>query len=168
MGIVYKLYCKDENIKDFYIGSSTNFKRRKYAHKSICNNPNNRRHNLKVYKFIRANGGYENFDYEIILKTDEDEIKKIEQKYIDELKPTLNCINACGLDRKEYQKQYNEINKIKISKQRKEYDKQRYQKNKEKIKENQKQYRLKNKQKIREKNRLYRLKKKLIHNDLKN
>ena len=145
MNTIYKLYSKDENIKDFYIGSSKKFKARKRDHKHNCNNENSNKHNLKVYKFIRANGGYNNFDYEILLKTIEDDIKKIEQKYIDELKPALNCIKACGFDSKEYQKQHYENNKQK----KKEY----YEKNKQKIRENQ---------------RLYRLKKKLIHNDLKN
>ena len=183
MNIVYKLHSKDSDIKEFYIGSSKNFKKRKNVHKSDCNNENSKIYNIKLYKFIRANGGYNNFDYEILLETIEDNIKKIEQKYIDELKPALNCIRACGFDKKEYEKQYNKINKIKISKQNKEYRKLYYEnnkqkikekqtlwklKNKEKIKEKQRLYKLKNKQKIREKNRLYYLKKKLIHNDLKN
>ena len=37
---VYKLKCKDTNITEFYIGSSINFKRRKYNHKSHSNNLN--------------------------------------------------------------------------------------------------------------------------------
>ena len=137
MNTIYKLYCKDENIKEFYIGSSTNFKKRKYNHKSKCNNENGKSYNFKLYKFIRANGGFQNFDYEILLETIEDDIKKIEQKYIDELKPALNCINACGFDKKEYHKKY-----------------------KEKIKEQMKEYQKKNKEKIREYQRLYYLKKK--------
>jgi hypothetical protein len=28
-GVVYKLKCKDENIKEFYVGSSVNFNQRK-------------------------------------------------------------------------------------------------------------------------------------------
>ena len=171
MNIVYKLYCKDIKITDFYIGSSTNFRKRKTAHKSICNNPNNKMYNLKVYKFIRTNGGFQNFEFEILIETIEDNIKILEQKYIKELKPTLNCYNACGMVYKEYQKLYRLNNKQKM----KEY----YQNNKQKIKEknrlynelNKKKIRLyyqKNKQKLIEKQRLYRLKQKLIHNDLKN
>ena len=148
MNTIYKIYCKDSEIKEIYIGSSINFKARKINHKSVCNNPNNNRHNFKLYKFIRANGGFQNFEFEILLETIEDEIKKIEQKYIKELKPTLNCNSACGLDiekikekQKLYQKQYDEINK-------------------EKIKVKKRLYYQNNKQKIREKNRLYYLKKK--------
>jgi len=156
MNTIYKIYCKDENIKEFYIGSSKKFKKRKYKHKSDCNNENGRCYNLKVYKFIRANGGYNNFDYEILLETIEDGIKKIEQEYIDDLQPTLNCNSACGFDRKEYHKKYNE----KIKEYRKEYEKEYYKNNIKNIREKQRLYRLKNKEKIREINRLYRLKKK--------
>ena len=140
MNTIYKLYCKDENVKDFYIGSSKNFKGRKYKHNSDCNNENGKAYNIKLYKFIRANGGYNNFDYEILLKTEFDDIKILEQEYIKELQPTLNCCNACGL------------NKIKKKEYNKEYQKQSYQKNKEKIKEYQKQRYQKNKEKILKKN----------------
>ena len=37
---IYKIYCKDESIKDIYIGSTSNFKRRKRDHRSRCNNSN--------------------------------------------------------------------------------------------------------------------------------
>tara|TARA_R110000787_G_scaffold12713_4_gene40859 strand:- start:562 stop:1005 length:444 start_codon:yes stop_codon:yes gene_type:complete len=143
MNTIYKIYCKNSEIKEIYIGSSKKFKARKYKHKSDCNNENGISYNYKLYKFIRTNGGYENFDFEILLETDEDGIKKIEQEYIKELKPTLNCYSACGIDKikkKENIKEYNKINKEKILKQRK-------------------LYRLKNREKIREKQRLYRLKK---------
>jgi len=121
MNIVYKIYCLDSEIKDFYIGSSKKFKSRKLNHKSVCNNPNNNRHNFKLYKFIKANGGFQNFDFEILLETEFDDIKSFEQEYIKELKPTLNCIKAFGFDSKDYYKN----NKQKI--------KNYYEKNKEKI-----------------------------------
>ena len=31
--VIYKIYCKDENVKDVYVGETTDFIRRKYAHK---------------------------------------------------------------------------------------------------------------------------------------
>ncbi len=37
-GLVYKLCCNDTNIKDIYVGSTTNFIRRKSDHKSACDN----------------------------------------------------------------------------------------------------------------------------------
>ena len=36
-GLIYKIYCKDEKIKDVYIGQTTDFVRRKFAHKTSCN-----------------------------------------------------------------------------------------------------------------------------------
>ena len=34
--IIYKIYCKDENVKDTYIGETTDFIRRKCCHKRDC------------------------------------------------------------------------------------------------------------------------------------
>ena len=36
--IIYKIFCKDPEIKDIYIGHTTNFVQRKYAHKNNCSN----------------------------------------------------------------------------------------------------------------------------------
>jgi hypothetical protein len=57
--IIYKIYCKDETIKDLYVGHTTNFIKRKDSHENACNNLNN---NIKIYKTIRTNGGWENWD----------------------------------------------------------------------------------------------------------
>ena len=58
-GIVYKLCCKDVNITDIYIGSTTNFTRRKWGHKTACNNEKDKSYNFKVYQFIRNHGGFQ-------------------------------------------------------------------------------------------------------------
>ena len=55
--VMYKIICNDTTIKDIYVGSTCNFTRRKCGHKSDCNNANTSRYNLKVYQFIRTNGG---------------------------------------------------------------------------------------------------------------
>ena len=47
---IYKLCCKDPSISDIYIGSTTNFTRRKGQHKSVCNNSQAKHHHLKVYQ----------------------------------------------------------------------------------------------------------------------
>ena len=46
------------NDKLIYIGSTTNFKQRKSAHKTCCNNEKGRKYNLKLYRMIRENGGF--------------------------------------------------------------------------------------------------------------
>ena len=60
--IIYKLCCKDPLITDIYIGSTTNFTKRKAAHKSNCNNENCKEYKFYVYEFIRDNGNWTNWD----------------------------------------------------------------------------------------------------------
>jgi hypothetical protein len=64
--IIYKIYCKDENIKELHVGHTTNFSQRKYAHKIACEKDKN----LKIYGVIRENGGWENWDMIEIAKYD--------------------------------------------------------------------------------------------------
>ena len=65
---IYKLCCKDTNITDCYVGSTTSFRSRKSKHKSNCNKENNKDYNRKVYQFIRDNGGWNNWDMILIEK----------------------------------------------------------------------------------------------------
>jgi len=88
--IIYKIYCKDNTITDVYVGHTTNFIQRKYAHKIACNNLNN---NLKIYNIIRCNGGWENWDMIQIAKyncKDSTEARFKEQEHYNELKASLN------------------------------------------------------------------------------
>lgn len=66
--LIYKLCCKDTQIKDEYIGSTTCKDRRKNQHKTHCNNSSekNKDYNRQVYKFIRENGGWNNWDMVVI------------------------------------------------------------------------------------------------------
>ena len=94
-GFVYKLYC--EGIDDFYIGSCWNIKHRKKNHKSNCNNLNSNDYNRKVYTFIRANGGIDNWKYEILVEKEFENKRELqikEQDCINLLKPTLNSQKA--------------------------------------------------------------------------
>jgi len=49
--IIYKLCCKNPDVKEFYIGHTTNLLQRKYQHKTCCNNNSekNKSYNRKVY-----------------------------------------------------------------------------------------------------------------------
>ena len=60
--VMYKIIHNDINIKECYIGSTTQFCTRKNTHKTTCTDPTRKNHNLKVYKFIRDNGGWENWN----------------------------------------------------------------------------------------------------------
>jgi hypothetical protein len=59
--IIYKIVCKNLDVKCCYTGHTTNLTMRKNLHKSDCNNENSPRYILKVYKTIRDNGGWDNF-----------------------------------------------------------------------------------------------------------
>lgn len=64
--IIYKICCKDENIKGIYIGSTTNLKSHKYKHKLYSLDKNNKNYNLPLYLCIRKYGGWENWEFVII------------------------------------------------------------------------------------------------------
>ena len=90
--IIYKIYCKDENIKDIYVGHTTSFIKRKYQHKTCCNNLSNK---VKIYETIRHNGGWENWDMVEIAKyncKDSTEARIKEQEYYELLKANLNSV----------------------------------------------------------------------------
>ena len=117
MKCVYKISCIDENIKEFYIGSSVNFDRRIRQHKSNCNNLNRKEYCYPLYMFINVNGGYNNWEivvikeYKFITKK---ELEMNEQYYKVLLKPELNSKNAYGIDiekRKKTQKKIDNIHK---------------------------------------------------------
>ena len=95
-GLIYKLCCKDANLMDIYIGSTTNFKQRKRDHKRRCINENCYGYNGKVYQCIRENGGWDNWDMiqiKTVNATDRRHLETEERLVIEELKPTLNsCI----------------------------------------------------------------------------
>jgi len=99
IGYVYKLYC--DGIKDFYIGSSFDMKQRKRDHKSNCNNPNTKKYNIKVYKYIRENGGYNNWKYEILVEKEFENKTALlikEKECIVLFKPSLNSKSAYRTD----------------------------------------------------------------------
>ena len=60
--IIYKICCKDISITEIYVGHTTDMRRRKNRHKSDCYNKNTNNYNNNIYKFIRDNGGWSNWD----------------------------------------------------------------------------------------------------------
>jgi RNA:NAD 2'-phosphotransferase (TPT1/KptA family) len=110
--IVYKICCNDIAIKDCYVGSTTSLVKRRYAHKNSCvNEKDKRRYNLNVYKFIRANGGFDNWSVVMIQEYPEcksqEELLKHERHHFEILGATLNsCVPA--RTNKEYQREHKE------------------------------------------------------------
>jgi len=131
----YMLVCKDINVKELYVGHTTNFTNRKSSHKHNCNNPNRKEYNLKVYTFIRANGGFNNWSMiqlEEFPCKDIFEAAKQERVWCEKIKATLNSNVPC----RTYQ-EYCEDNREHIS----EYQKDYHQNNRNQLLENKKEYR---------------------------
>jgi hypothetical protein len=143
--IIYKLCCNDVNVKEEYVGHTTNFTKRKAQHKICCCNDTNKQNKYYVYQFIRENGGWDNWSMVEIEKyncANKNEAEKRERYWIETLKAKLNKHIPTRTN-----KEFREDNKEKV----KEYQKLYREENKEKIKEVVKQYYEDNKTKISEK-----------------
>ena len=108
--IIYKIYCKDENIKEVYVGHTTNFSQRKYAHKISCEKDKN----LKIYGVIRKNGGWENWDMIEIAKyecKDSSEARIKEQYHFNLMQYDFNSCNQ-NMDKTNYKNTHNITPKI--------------------------------------------------------
>tara|TARA_R110002126_G_scaffold272317_1_gene416466 strand:- start:273 stop:776 length:504 start_codon:yes stop_codon:yes gene_type:complete len=134
----YTFYKIFKNGCESYIGSTKDLKQRISTHKYDCNtkfikNGNKRKHyNKKVYQYIRENGGFDTFDFEVIDKKycckkdaeiHESELMKIH-------KSTLNVRrNYTEEDIKQHNKEYKKSDKYKEY--QKDYQKNYYQKKKQ-------------------------------------
>jgi hypothetical protein len=146
--VIYKIVCKDSNVKDIYVGSTTRYKRRCIEHKKRCNNIIYKDHNCKIYQTIRANGGWDNFEMIEIIKQPckgVAESRALERHYYELLNCTMNTL-VPGRTSKESSKLYNENNKEKIKERKRLYRI----KNKDKILKYRKEYNQNNKDKINE------------------
>ena len=106
---IYKLCCKDPTITDTYIGSTTNFLRRKSEHKRKCHNANSEHYNRYVYTKIRELGGFDNWEMVLVESVNcysKLELSQKEREHIDLLKPTLNVVIPLR-PREKWQAQYN-------------------------------------------------------------
>ena len=147
--IIYKLvHHEDYDNANIYIGSTTDFVKRKYKHKSLCNNENSKKYNEKKYQYIRDNGGWDNWNMIEIEKfpcSDGNEARAKEEYWRSHFNAQLNSRKAYMTDEEklEYHKQYREQNKDRIL----EYNEN----NKDKKREQDKLYRVNNKDIINEK-----------------
>lgn len=127
--VIYKIVCNDLEVKDLYVGHTTHFTNRKNCHKNRCTNEKNKSYNLKVYKTIRENGGWNNYSMVEVEKfpcKDGNEALARERYWFEQLEaklntysPTLNVenrnenhkeyIKEHAEEIKEYKKQYNKI-----------------------------------------------------------
>ena len=96
---------------DFYIGSSKDVKRRWATHK--CKSTWKQNPNKQLYKDMQKHGT-DKFAFEIIAEVEVEQLKEMEQQFIETLKPTYNNIRANGFDferRKKYNKEYQKSDK---------------------------------------------------------
>jgi len=121
--LVYKIYDVN-NASKFYIGSTKNLVKRIQRHKSRCNKNDGR----VLYKYIRDNGGWDCFNFEVIEECLNYKNREIE--LIRTLKPPLNMM-LYNFDRCKNSRDY-------------------YNKNSDKVKKNVNNYRKKNIDKIRD------------------
>jgi len=162
--IIYKIVCNDLNITECYVGHTTNFIQRKYSHKKNCINNNNNQPNFKIYQFIRANGGWNNWSMIEVEKypcNDFNEASTRERYWYEQLNANLNTQiplrtqkEYCETNKEqilEYQKEYYETNKEQLLEKQKEY----YETNKKQIKEYKKEYYETNKEQIIEQRKEY-------------
>lgn len=159
---IYKITCKDPEIKGCYVGSTKNFAVRKYLHKQTFNNPKSKEYNFKKNVFFRENGGFENFNMEVIRErvfNDKKEMREEEQLFINQLGANLNDKRAI-LTTEDI-----EADKIKNKGRRRIEWQKYYSKNKEIIVEKRRKWREDNREQHNEYNRLYREKNKERRNE---
>jgi hypothetical protein len=95
--VIYKIVCLDLEVKDLYVGSSTNLVKRRCSHKGHCTNENDDHYETPVYVFIRAHGGWANWQVVLVeefpCKTDEQRRAR-ERYWMEELNASLNTIRS--------------------------------------------------------------------------
>jgi hypothetical protein len=136
--VIYQIRCKNPIITDIYIGSTTQFNKRKVLHKSRCTNEHGFMYNSQPYVFIRSNGGWDEWLMEILEKyktCSKEDLRHRERLYYEIYEPTLNSrapyvepsqFNARQyMLRREacliYRKQYYDTNRKEILNKAKEY-----------------------------------------------
>ena len=146
--IIYKLvHNEDYDNINIYIGSTTDFIRRKNNHKNSCNSEKTKGHNDKKYQYIRGNGGWDCFNMIEVEKfpcNDGNEARAREEYWRCHFNSQLNMIRSYRTDEqrkeldKERKREYREHDKYREY--QKVYQKKSYEANKEYRLEYQKQY----------------------------
>jgi hypothetical protein len=160
--IIYKIVCKDLTITDLYIGSTTNFIKRKAMHKRNALNLTHKDSSFKVYEMIRNNGGWDNWDMVEIEKypcIDGNEARARERYRYEELMPTMNTIRP-KISKAEFREYQNTWRRENYNEKNKENNKRYHEAHRSERLEQMKEYREKNKDKnnseeAKEKRKLY-------------
>lgn len=162
-GLIYKIVCKNLEVKDLYVGSTTDLCRRKSEHKKNCIHNYSEHYNLFVYQFIREHGEWQNWDVilvELFPCQTKAQLLARERHHIERLGATLNQYIPTRTP-----EEYREENSEAIAERTKQYriknheqlaahDKQRYQEQREEKINWQKQYYIDHKEEIRAKQKM--------------
>jgi hypothetical protein len=143
----YKIVCLTDDVDLSYVGSTCNWRNRKYQHKFDCTNPNSKSYNNKKYQMMRSNGGWENFKMiEIGFRENLTlrQAEAIEEDYRVELRANMNT-NKCSIGlqtMQEYLANYKQVNRQQIS----EYNANYYRENRQQASEYQVNYKQENRE----------------------
>jgi hypothetical protein len=160
--VIYHFVCQDKTITCSYVGSTTNFIKRKNGHKSVCHKKEHHTYNYKLYQTIRDNGGWTNWSMipleEYPCENTTQQLIR-EQYWIEQLKPDLNSRKAYRNEEErveyniEYKKNYHETHK--------DEEKKYQETHKEQHNQNSKKYNESHKEQYKEYQKAYRLKQKI-------
>ena len=99
----YKIVCNDLNIKDCYVGHTTDFRKRKNQHKTVCHNEKRPDYNQTLYQCIRQHDGWDNWSMAPIQQSfciNKLEALAIERALMEELNAMSKEKGIVGFDRK--------------------------------------------------------------------
>lgn len=91
--VIYKIVNRNPDITDQYIGSSSNFIRRRCRHKYNSKTPTASEYNYRLYKHIRQMGGWDFYKMEVIEQyvcESRAELIEREKHYIHHMQCNLN------------------------------------------------------------------------------
>jgi len=115
--VIYTIRSKH----NIYVGSTTDFKTRKYKHKSNITNENRKAYNFKLYKTIRDNDGEWDMQPHSIFPCVSKLELLIEEERVRQLLTADMNSNSCGTGltipdyKKQHNKQYREQNRDEIN-----------------------------------------------------
>jgi hypothetical protein len=103
---IYKIFCRDQSIKEVYVGQTINFDSRRFSHFMTLNFYKS---NIRLYEFIRNHGGWSNWKMEIIkqypLTTTKSDLDRLEWYWwktlgceLNSMKPGTHRSKWKGLD----------------------------------------------------------------------
>ena len=142
--VIYKLINYD--YPDLvYVGSTTNFTKRKQHHKEGCLNLNCKKHHNKLYNTIRENGGWESWNMVKLCDypcNNRREGEQEEDRYMILLKSNLNMRRTFQTpdtrkeyfdNRKDIKKEYDKVRRTEKAEEIKAMKREAYQRDKEKM-----------------------------------